>query len=294
MAAQNPKKHIRLNGYSASKAYEYPKDGVGGSFDVIRRNRDLHGNRILKQLERVRDEFNIPEEVTLPEGIVKDDAVYVEFVSEWGYELKFESLHQDISDPLFQILNIRETQRADADDKEQVQYHVTVMMREGGVSKFIQKVEQYLDPNKDTKSQKPANAPLINNISEIRKATLQAFWTDAPEIPFPEENQRVWWEVWFLRTGNDETRLKRVLENLKVIGVDISASKLIFAEHRVRLVRGTAFQLSQSLLLLDNLAELRKPQETADFICYKDDNFTIKRIKKVPSNLKEGTFLSVV
>lgn len=69
MAAQNPKKHIRLKGYSASEAYKYPKEGGGGKFDVIQRDRNLHGNRILKQLARVRDEFNIPEEVTLPEPL---------------------------------------------------------------------------------------------------------------------------------------------------------------------------------------------------------------------------------
>jgi hypothetical protein len=45
MAAQTPKKHIRLKGYSASEAYKYPKDGGGGGFDVIQRDRNLHGNR---------------------------------------------------------------------------------------------------------------------------------------------------------------------------------------------------------------------------------------------------------
>ncbi len=270
MATDTPKRHINLVGYSVNHEYKYPGAG-GGSLALKQRDRNIHGNNILRQLEYVKDQFEAPNASPLPTNIAQDDIVYVDFVSEWGYELKISSLDQDKEDPLFQLLNIKEIQKEDEADK--TQYQVTVMMTEGGVSKFIKKIKQYLDPRKDTASLRPANTPLINNISEIRIATLQSFWTDAPEVPFPEEHQVLWWEVWFRRTDNDEIRNNRVLENLRAIGVEIGVSELIFAEHRVRLVRGSASQLSNSLLLLDNLAELRRPQETADFILHRNDNY---------------------
>src|SRR5690606_33323981 len=46
----------------------------------------------------------------------------------------------------------------------------------------------------------------------------------------------------------------------------------VLTDHVVKLVKGTANQLSRSLLLLDNLAELRKPQEIPDFIAYDSDS----------------------
>src|SRR5690606_5598286 len=119
----------------------------------------------------------------------------------------------------------------------------------------------------------PRYYKLFNNIENIQRATLKSFWTDEPEIPFPDEDSEVWWEVWFRKTNNDQFRIPRVLENLALIGVQIGQSELVFAEHRVKLVKGTVAQLSQSLLLLDNLAELRKPQETADFICHKEAGY---------------------
>ncbi len=148
------------------------------------------------------------------------------------------------------------------------------MMTEGGVSSFVKKVRKYLDPQKDLKSGLPANNELIDNIEIIQLATLRSFWTDSPEIPFPEEDEVVWWEVWQRKTVNDTDKTSRILQNLKAVGVDIGVSELVFSEHRVRLVRGSARQLSQSLLLLDNLAELRKPQEITDFITHKDVSHT--------------------
>ncbi len=272
MAENNTKPHLHFNGYYSNEPYKYPKPANGSKLLIKNRDRAIHGNSILRQLENLKEQFNLPENIDLPQGIIRDDAIYVEFVSDWGFQLKFESLESNKDDPQFQILNIKEEKR-DAGENVEYRYSVTLMMTEGGVSEFIKKVKDYLNPQKQTKNGQPNNRPLFDNIELIQRATLKAFWTDAPEIPFPEENENVWWEVWFRRTNVDEVKIGTVIENLRLTGVIIGDSELIFAEHRVRLVKGTAVQLSQSLLLLDNLAELRKPQETADFISHKNDTY---------------------
>ena len=275
MAKKNLQKHIKFDGFASVLDYQYPKSGFSSEFNLAQRNRNQHGNRILNQLNAIRQQFNIPADVNLPEGIVRDDAIYVDFISEWGYQLDYEKFDQDKEDPLFQILNIRE-ELVVINDNPRYRYHITLMMTQGGVSDFIKKINRYLTANgsyrgKDTGN--PKNYMLFTNIESIQSATLKSFWVDEPEFPFPDEKEVVWWEVWFRKTNNDEFRVSRVLENLAIIGVQIGESELVFAEHRVRLVKGSAEQLSGSLMLLDNLSELRKPQETADFICHKEEGY---------------------
>ena len=293
------KKHIHIKGYSKGLEYKYPRPSQGTKFNAFNRNRSVHGNRILRQLEQIKDQFNIPEEVVLPDGIVRDDAIYVEFISEWGFRLKFESLDQDSERFKYQLLNIREEARG-SEGNEEYRYFVTLMMTQGGVSQFIKKVERYLNENIFYKGEDTGNAKnyaLINNIQIIQRATLKSFWADSPEIPFPDEAEDIWWEVWFRKTNNDDEKINEVIQNLKATGVLIGLSELIFAEHRVRLVKGTAQQLSQSLLLLDNLAELRKPQEIADFINHKDVTYSDKKewledlTNRVENHVNENSIL---
>jgi len=275
MARQNPRKHIKLVGYAATLDYQYPRNAFPPAMPLAQRNRNQHGNRILNQLNAIRQQFDIPPDVELAADILRDNVIYVEFTSQWGYFMDFGALEQDRDDPNFQILNIRE-EREDVEENPRFRYHVTMMLTQGGIGTFITKVTDYINRNGQYRGQDtghPRYYKLFSNIEDIQTATLKSFWTDEPEYPFPDENEDVWWEAWFRKTANDDFRMRRVLENLHAAGVQIGESELLFAEHRVRLIKGTAQQLAQSILLLDNLAELRKPQETADFICHRDADF---------------------
>jgi hypothetical protein len=275
MARQNPRRHITINGYTATLDYQYPRNSFPSGMEITQRNRNQHGNRILNELQAIRQQFDIPADVNLPEGILRDDAIYVDFTSDWGHYLDFGAMEQDRDDPLFQILNIRE-EVDEADEIPRYRYHVTLMMTQGGVGSFITKIQDYINRNGQYRGQDtghPRYYKLFANIETIQAATLRSFWTDEPEYAFPDDDQEVWWEAWFRKTNNDDFKVRRVLDNLAAVGVQVGQAELVFAEHRVRLIKGTPAQLSQSILLLDNLSELRKPQETADFICHRDDDF---------------------
>jgi len=278
--ANDSRPHLKLDdGYHQSLPYQYPRAGYGSTFDVVERNRAIHGRSLKNQLDAIREEFRIQKEAEIPENIVRDDVVYVEFTSEWGYELKFESLDKDSArNNAYQLLNVREEKR-DINEQTEYRYHATLLLKENGVSSFISKVDQYLTENIFTRNKQtgeridtgnPKNSPLLNNIQIIQLATLRAFWTSGPEIPFPETVESIWWEVWFRKTADDDVRMANAFQNLQHVGCVIGQSELELAEHRVRLIKGTVQQLAQSLLLLDNLSELRKPQEIADFILHKD------------------------
>jgi hypothetical protein len=278
MADSFDKPHIgRIEEYASGQQYKYPTK-IKVDFPITQRNRSEHGNRILRKLQSVRQQLQLAEETELPENLIRDDAIYVTFTSEWGYPLKFEQLHQNTDRPTYQIVNIK--QEKHPEQENHYRYHVALMLTKGGISHFIKKAEQYLTENtKDREgniTDTPKSNPLIANIANIKLATLEAFWSDDPEIPFPSENEIVWWEVWFRKTDNDSDRISKVLTNLEQSDAQIGQLQLDFPEHFVRLVQASANQLSQSLMLLDNLAELRHPQELSDFITQDDISISDK------------------
>lgn len=272
------KKHLKIEGYSSSNSYTTPVDGRGPKFLLQERDRATHGSFLLQKINAIKHEFEIEEIET--SSLIKDDVIYLEFESEWGYPLMFDSF--DSSG--FQILNIKEEERS-INDKTEFKYFLVVVIKEGEISKFIKKIEDYLSGNfikTDRVSKEkidtgnPLNQKLIGNIDDIKRATLKAFWVDGQFYDFPSEDENVWWEVWFRKNENYPHKLIDVEKNLELFNCQMGMSEIVLADHVVRLVKGTANQLSKSLLMLDNLAELRKPQEIPDFILQKDVSIETK------------------
>ena len=250
--------HINLNGFYSVDRYTSPQSG-SNNIQLAHRSRRSHGRRLLDQLETIKDRFEFLQDQEYERGIVFDDAIYVEFVTEINFKTVFDSF--DSERGLYKLLKIDEIQT----DENGVQYSLLVMLREGGISSFIRKVEQYI--NEDTPNGKPRNQNLLANISTIRQATLRAFWTESNDIEFPSEDSSEWWEIWLRRDNlvDDTSEDSKVLVQLEAVGAQVANKRLVFPEHIIRLTRGTARQLSQSLVLLDNLAEIRKPKDTTEF-----------------------------
>jgi hypothetical protein len=258
------KPHISFEGNYEKNTYKTPKSNPI-SHPPLTRDRS-YGIYLLGKIEKIKDLFNIHQIENT--DIVIDNSIYIEFVSEWGTKLDFDKFDKDgvrKSKILFQLLKTEEEER-EIENKKEFRYSLLVVVNENGVSEFIKKIKQFLDPSKDSEKGNFKNQALLNNISRIEIATLKSFWVDEPEIPFPNENENIWWEVWFRKAENYQDKLVHVYNNLEIIGCQIGQSQIELAEYIVKLVKGTSKQLSDSLMLLDNLAELRKPQEIANFI----------------------------
>jgi hypothetical protein len=270
MTNQNSLRHIKIEGYSQTDEFVSPRGG--GKPPPIRvRERAIHGNKIRKHLNDIKLEFEALKNVELPEGIIRDDAIYVEFISDFDFKPAFDSLNSDARIAKYELLNIKEERIND-----KVRFRVNVMLTEGGISHFLSRVNEYISSETDT----PKHNRLISNLELIQIATLKAFWTEPIQNPFPKENEVVWWEVWFRKkTGVDYTsEYDRITYQLSLVNAEIGDQELVFPEHFVKLVKASPRQLSESIYLLDNLAELRKPKETADFfttfdIIEKEDAF---------------------
>lgn len=252
MAEKNLLQHIKIQSNPKTDKYVSPKSG--GKTIIKERQRGIHGSKIQKHLEKIKLEFDTLKDKELPSGIVRDDAIYVEFVSEFDFEPYFDGLHSN-NEYKYQLSGIK---KETLDNRER--YRINVMLTEGGISHFLNRVEEYLSSEND-------HNRLINNLQLIQLATLKAFWTEPDEVPFPKESEVVWWEVWFRRKSGVDHILEydRITTQLNIVDAQIADSKLLFPEHFILLVKASPNQLSKSIFLLDNLSELRKPQETADF-----------------------------
>lgn len=287
MTDQDPKRHIKIEGYTQTGEYVSPKRGNSPPIKV--QDRRVHGSKIREHINRIKEQFDSLKEVDLPDGIVRDDAIYVEFISDYNFEPAFESLNSDAKIPKFHLLNIKKETT-----EEGFRYRVNVMLTEGGISHFLTKVNEYISENtvyKSEETQTPKNNKLISNIESIQLATLEAFWTEPDENPFPKENEVVWWEVWFRKKKGVEpaSEYDKIIYQLGLVDAQISNQELIFPEHFIKLVKASPRQLSESLFLLDNLAELRKPKETADFFTNLNMTETEDAVNELQARIENHT-----
>ncbi|MCG2612668.1 S8 family peptidase [Terrimonas sp. NA20] len=298
MAEQLP--HLTINPFFTANPYTYPGQGGGAGIELAVKNRTAHANNLIKQLNAVQQQFQVKAVDPTPENIVKDESLYVEFLSDYNFPLDFDALNSDRHNAKYQLLNIKkETVNINGEDKDQ--YRVVVVMKPGAIGTFLKKAGEYMVENTKDKLGNDTGLPkhrnLLNNIQSIQLATLRSFWTDEPEIPFPNENANVWWEAWFRKTDNETLKGKEVLQNLQEVGASVGQQILQFPEHTVRLIKGTAKQLSESIFLLDNLAELRKPQQLNNFITNKNIDLSTKEtwqqdlLKRTKASFDENSVL---
>lgn len=248
------KRHIIFSGRNSSEKYTSPKTG-GNSFAIKQRNPSEHGQFIKEKLEEIRDQSAQFQNEPIAQGLIREDVVYVDFISDFDVELAFDSF-DDNSKGKYRLLSCQ---------KEDSQFRALVAINNKGISSFIKKVEAY-STEVTKKKGTPKNAKLFSNILDIRQASLKSFWNEIT-LEFPEVTVEIWWEIWIRRENieADDAEDLKVVNQLGVIGANVGQGRLLLPEHIIRLVKATPNQLSSSLLLLDNLAELRKAKDTADF-----------------------------
>lgn len=242
----NEYKHIIVDG--RTKSLPYTPYGGGGLDKRKGLNRNKHGNKIKDLFASAVDKFKSEYEEV-------EDYVYVEFQSAINFELDIDKF-QD-KDNNIRLASCKEITIS----PEEIYYRVAVFLNKKGIVKFLTKFKEYI--SKNTPSNNPSHESLVANIEDIKVATLKSFWQDKNEL-FPNENQSVWWELWIERTNNEVNISDQLKQSLRDEKINISDRLLVFPDHIVTLIKGTPQQLS-ILLYSAQLAELRKPVETADF-----------------------------
>ncbi|MBD2780911.1 S8 family peptidase [Xenorhabdus sp. 38] len=246
------KKHIFIGKNGKVKKYSaYPTPRPPP--DIPIRDRNIHGHQLLHRLTQIKSKerllLNEAEEYELDSVL----GIQVTFESYSGIEFDFEKL-ADVRSGI-EILNV-----IPIDNK----YIATILVPIGKLSVLEKKIEQYLDPQKDN-NKNPKNSKLINAIETIRQAVIKYLWSDNPELYPNSPDEIQWLEIW-LPVGTDRQAIISDFKKLcSILNIKISQSTLEFPERTVLLVETSLNQLTQSALLLSNIAEIKKAKTTADF-----------------------------
>jgi hypothetical protein len=248
--------HIFLNGNNSSLPYS--TYGGGKFHHKDSRDRTRHGRGIKSSFSSAVSEFT--------DGNEEYEFVYIEFESALNFELAFDSFEDAAGN--YRLASCKAEFSTDSNGNKEIVYKIAVYLNKKAVSNFLNKVEKYL--TEETITGKPKNQNLIANIENIRAATLESFWQE-PDIDFPSSNDSVWWEVWF--SGANKEIVVETLNALTTDTVLTNSRLLVFPENIVGLIKATPEELGERLLYVDNLAEIRKPIETADFFTNLDKDW---------------------
>lgn len=214
-------RHLFPRDTASTNRYIYPRRVVSSQFDVPPRDRSLHSSSLIDQLQSAKqqqanqtDGFQASEP---PKGLV------IEFQSDPSFKLQLKSLESERSG-----IELRNS-RVNASGV----MHATVFIPEGKLNYFIRKFEDYADPTKDTRADKPRNNDLVASIGQLKLAVLESFWTDRREQP-TDHAQMEWWEAW-LRMGTDEEDVVAVFrQRARAANVFVSERTLRFPDRVCR------------------------------------------------------------
>ena len=253
--AQHP--HLIIPTTAEPAQFTSPSSGPRERMNLPMRGRAAHAQNLLTQLEVVSPEAEERAERQRALGLDAGLGIYLVFESEPNFVLKLESL--DLAQSGIELCNVKTL----PDNRMQA----TVFVPEGKLEHFLKKIAAYRDENTKPRrpggAARPKNQDLVESISNIKLAALEALWTEEM-LPFPRRDLETTWEVWLRRqSGIDHlARLRGYAEHFRLT---VGAQAITFVDRVVVLVKGTANDLSTSIDILAMIAELRVPKTTASF-----------------------------
>ncbi len=248
-------RHFILTDVTETEAYRYPGRGNGDRANIPERNRASHAAALRGQLAEVRATAESAAAAQRNAGMEDGLGLQVEFESFPELELAFESLARE--DRGIELLNVRH------DDKIT---RATVFVPDGKLAHFEDLIVAYLERRKNKLGHANDHRRLLDAIRQIRAASLRALWTDDVDAFPVAEDLPVWWEMWLPVRQDREALVSAFRDRAGLQDIRLVKGELRFPERTVLLAQTTVKQLRASIVTLNNIAELRRPKETAEFV----------------------------
>lgn len=218
-------------------------------------NRQTHGQALLDQFASLKTRSAEATQAQHDAGLEAGFGIQIQFKSQPDVELAFESLSRQRE--RIELLNIR---------REENITFATVFVPDGKLDVFERIIADYLADKRSKDGEKSLDhKALVNTIQEVRAATFEALWTDDSAVLPTDEEQAIWWEIWLPIRDNRNETLSRFHTMATSIGFALSSKVIKFPERTVLHMRGSKRQITQSMLLLNHVAEIRRAKETAEF-----------------------------
>lgn len=260
MAAPRNRKHILVRKEPSTEKYRPHPQKIDPIPFPAPSNRQRHAADLrnsLVEAKRQAEETRASVDISVYGA---KPGLYISFESPQNIDLKLESLEAVRSG--IELLSVKKVQLSQDGPEIQI---ATVFVPDGKVKHFLNRFQEYSEEK--TKKGEPRHKDLIDRIANLRKATLQALWTEDREA-FPDGSDPIWWEIWLRK--HDGKELERLLEFCEQVGLEVGDRQMGFEDRIVVLVHGTSSQLSTSLDVLNDLAEVRKAKEPCNFFIDSD------------------------
>jgi len=253
--AQHP--HLLIPSTSEPTRFTSPSSGPRERLNLPQRSRAAHAQSLIAKLEALVPAATSRADEQKAFGFGDGLGIYLAFESEPHFPLKFESL--DLARSGVELCSVKTL----PDNRTQA----TVFVPDGKLGLFLKKILAYRDENTPPRheggSSRPKNQDLVESISDIKLAALEALWTEET-LPFPDRSAEITWELW-LRRQNGVDHLARLRSFAQTFNLTVRDQTITFVDRTVVLLRGTANDLSRSIDILGMIAELRLPKVTAAF-----------------------------
>lgn len=247
------RRHLILSGITRTDRYKSPRQIIAVAV-IPGRNRAQHAAQLNQALQGIHATVEASRQAQEATGLDYERGISIEFESFPDVELAFESLARERMD--IELLNVR---------KDEQRTLATVFVPDGRLAHFEKLVREYLEERKDRRGRNRDHSNLINTIQNIRAASLHALWTDDPGA-FPVDDGEVfWWEAWLPVRQDREATLASFAQLVGLLGLHLAPGRVVFPERTVVLLQASAAQMTQSMMILNSVAELRRAKETAAF-----------------------------
>ena len=190
--------------------------------------------------------------------------MYLEFESFPGLQLAVNGLeNRRAKDVCRHVEVVAVTERFEGRVTSKVRtQQATVFVPDGRLRHFLKQLEKY-GRTTPKEPRERRYEKVYDPVATVRLAALRALWTDAEgEYPM-DEDAPLWWEVWLRRTDGRE--LERLGDFASQADIVLGARRIQFDDRIVTLVHATARELSASLDVLGDLAEVQRAKESATF-----------------------------
>ncbi len=259
MAAERNRKHILVPHPPKSELYTPHPRGGGGKKIPPPESRAAHAETLKAALFGADAAGRKRRAATEVEVHGAKPGLYIEFESQPGIELDHSSLGNKKKG--IELVAVTETEAASGEAQDKWFQRATVFVPDGQLEHFVERLERYaLETPK--KKREWRHEDMLDRVASLQLATLRALWTDSSE-DYPDDGERIWWEVWLRR--QDGRELERLLEFGAAVEIRVGDRRLEFDDRIVTLVHGAPRQLSQSIDVLSDFAEVRKAKEAAAF-----------------------------
>ncbi len=246
--------HLVLHNTSEAVAFTAHSPGGGSSTALPARDRQGHGQALQGQLQALKPLMAQASQAQQERGMESGVGLQIEFEGQPDVELAFQSLGNETKH--IELLSVRK-----AGDIT----YANVFVPEGKLEHFENYVAEYLADRKGAAGQSLDHKALLHTIASIRRAELRALWTDDTALLPEDAGTAFWWEVWLPVRHDRQMVVEDFRKLAQSAGCEVSEHQANFPERTVVMMFGSEAQLSQSVMLLNCVAELRKAKDTAEF-----------------------------